>query len=455
MGKEKKTAVRQKDMVQYLLSLKNHPDPEQQAVPREYLRSRYNISNTVLSEDIKAINKSNNGEFTVKSQKGKVRLISNDLLFSEIEEVYNYEGITDQTISECLIMYHLKQKKDIGPTRIDLMTSIAATVFHLDENDTDQYDSEKSDSKKNYLQNNLGISKADAATFPSSALKSSLDLLEKEGYIETALDPDDHKTLHYSLSDAYAVFEEKYCSLSRNLNDLHVSSIAKVWKPLETILQNYKLPDLDTADPFKNYYVIGKKNIFDPDLIKKYNQLLKLPFKENALKIKYKSGEKSKEFDFETGLVYYSTETGQFYMVGRCGEKELSLRLSDVILPNEALSLSNKVYMNSHYRNVFNEIFQSEFESKCHHIKVRFEKLKNTEDKLKSLVSVRGEPARFQISDDGNEYIYEDTIRGLNSFARYLRAYGRSAIVSQPKQLIHIMCRSAIRTMQNYDKVWE
>ena len=87
MGKEKKTAVRQKDMVQYLLSLKNHPDPEQQAVPREYLRSRYNISNTVLSEDIKAINKSNNGEFTVKSQKGKVRLISNDLLFSEIEEV--------------------------------------------------------------------------------------------------------------------------------------------------------------------------------------------------------------------------------------------------------------------------------------------------------------------------------------------------------------------------------
>ena len=61
-----------------------------------------------------------------------------------------------------------KAKKDIGPTRIDLMTSIAATVFHLDENDTDQYDPEKSDSKKNYLQNNLGISKADAATFPSS-----------------------------------------------------------------------------------------------------------------------------------------------------------------------------------------------------------------------------------------------------------------------------------------------
>ena len=70
-------------------------------------------------------------------------------------------------------------------------------------------------------------------------------------------------------------------------------------------------------------------------------------------------------------------------------------------------------------------------------------------------VSVRGEPARIQFSKDINSYIYEDTIRGLSSFARYLRAYGRSAIVSQPKQLIHIMCRSAIRTMQNYDKVWE
>ena len=459
-SKEPKPSERQKDMVQYLFSLMDQPDPVQQAVSREELCSRYGIANSSLSEDIKAINKSNNGEFTIKSQKGKVRLINNLPLLSELEEVIKYEDITDQTIGECLIMYHLKQKTGIGSTRESLITSIAVTMYELEKTDTEYYNPKMYDSDSrsdsDLLESKLGLSKAEATAFPSYALNKSLMRLRKKGYIETTRNPDDHKTLHYSLSNTYAIFEKKYSSLSKDLNNLHLYSIAKVWKPLEAMLQNYKLlPDLDAANSFSDYYVIGKKNVFDPDLIEKYNQFLKLPYKEKVLRIKYKSEKKSKEYDFETGLIYYSTETGQFYMVGKCGEKELSLRLSDVAFPIQSLPQSNKVYMDSHYRNVFKEIFQSEFESRHHHVKVRFEKLTNTEDKLYSLVSVRGEPARIQFSKDINSYIYEDTIRGLSSFARYLRAYGRSAIVSEPKQLIQIMCRSAIRTMQNYDKVWK
>lgn len=413
----------QKALVQYLLSQSKHPDTEQQAVSRELLCAKYNIANSSLSEYITAINKSYYRDFTLKSQKGKVRLIRNVSSLSEVENTLQYEEITDKTILQCLIMYQLKQNKTIGYNKKTLKKNIAATIG--------------------------------AAVFSNNALDEALRSLREEELIEATKDPVDGNTLYYSLSNAYTIYEKEYSKLSKNLNDLQLNSIARVWKPLESVLQNFKLlSDSDSTDTLKDIYVIGRKTIFDPIQIEKYNKLLKLPFKEKVLKLRYKTGEKVKEYDFKTGLLYFSTETGQFYLVGQCGKQELSLRLSDVTLPDQASSQSNDVYMSSHYKNVFEEIFQSEFEGRRHHVKVRFDKLKNTEDKLASLVSVRHETASYQSSKDGNSYIYEDTIRGLNSFARYLRAYGRAAIVSEPEPLIRLMCRSAIRTIQNYEKEW-
>ena len=448
----------QKALVQYLLTQSNHPDPEQQAVSRELLRAKYNLSNSSLSEHISAINKSYYRDFTLKSQKGKVRLIRNVSSLSEVENTLQYEEITDKTILQCLIMYQLKQNKTIGYNKKTLKKNIADQLNPLKEDDSDDDDLYNLDSSPKMSKDSLEIpdsATTGTAVFSNNALDEALISLRKEELIEATKDPVDGNTLYYSLSNAYTIYEKEYSNLSENLNDLHLNSIARIWKPLESVLQNFKLlSDSDSTDTLKDIYVIGRKTIFDPTQIEKYNKLLKLPFKEKVLKLKYKSGKKVKEYDFKTGLIYFSTETGQFYLVGKCGKQELSLRLSDVTLPDQASSQSNDVYMSSHYKNVFEEIFQSEFEGRRHHVKVRFDKLKNTEDKLHSLVSVRHETASYQSSKDGNSYIYEDTIRGLNSFARYLRAYGRAAIVSEPEPLILLMCRSAIRTIQKYEKEW-
>ena len=49
--------------------------------------------------------------------------------------------------------------------------------------------------------------------------------------------------------------------------------------------------------------------------------------------------------------------------------------------------------------------------------------------------------------------IYEDTIRGLQDFAGYLRRFGRSVIVDEPADLKEKMIFSAQRTISRYEEI--
>ena len=54
------------------------------------------------------------------------------------------------------------------------------------------------------------------------------------------------------------------------------------------------------------------------------------------------------------------------------------------------------------------------------------------------------------MAEENAGYIYEDDIRGLNDFARFLRKFGSSVYVREPEELRKTMVFSLNRTLEKY-----
>ena len=57
----------------------------------------------------------------------------------------------------------------------------------------------------------------------------------------------------------------------------------------------------------------------------------------------------------------------------------------------------------------------------------------------------------FEFSPE--EIFYADTIRGLEDFARYLRSFGRAALVIEPPKLVERMKNTPLRVMEAYERI--
>ncbi len=62
-----------------------------------------------------------------------------------------------------------------------------------------------------------------------------------------------------------------------------------------------------------------------------------------------------------------------------------------------------------------------------------------------------GERAKDHFRKDGDYYLYEDDVIGINKFAVWVRGYGASMIVLEPKELAERMIRSARERIRYYE----
>ena len=464
-----KPAARRIKILEYL---KNH-----ETISRSRLCEDLQISTSTLSEDINQLRLE--GYHIVTSRKTRTVSLKNKAI-SESDLYSQYEPLNDQEILDCLLLYQMNDMEPALSTKNNLLKSIG----HLLNRDNPIYFSDDVLSEKGAVQTSsnrrinfvnqylkeLGMSEMEIAEFPYYTIEKTLSSMKKSGIIKTVKYPHYDKLLHYLITEDSYILIKSYRDVCAQLLDLQFRSVEKIWEPLGALTNKLSLlTGVELSDVNGTVHVVGRKNSFDLQTLNQYQQFQMYPYKEKVLNFIYRTKKSVQEYNFMIGLVYYSTGTGQIYMIGInipkntvnstpkifdvSNQKKICLVLSNVDLSTvHVTTIKNEIYMDASCRLIFHEIFESGFESQAHKVEVRFQKLKSTEDKLKILYALRRETAEYCLADNGKEYIYTDHVRGLTSFARYLRNYGMAAIPVKPKQLVEIMSRSAKRTLKNYEK---
>ena len=92
-----------------------------------------------------------------------------------------------------------------------------------------------------------------------------------------------------------------------------------------------------------------------------------------------------------------------------------------------------------------------------YHVKVLLQDFGNVVLRFKNLSSIRNKSSIRLIESppDGciYKYVYEDDIRGLDDFARFLRTFGLSVLVMEPPELKEKMKRTYNRVIEKYTEM--
>ena len=216
--------------------------------------------------------------------------------------------------------------------------------------------------------------------------------------------------------------------------------------------------DDDKIDIKQGTSSIGVKASYSPNILKFLEKLNKSNFKdyESKLTLKAKSNTTSdkKEIVFGIGLVVYVCDKDRLYFLGEEHNKnKIKIINTDNIFKIEDSEFINKEYDSHKYKKIFEEMFSISIEPPFD-IKVEFDNALNIPAKLKRLREVR--PNAFieiKPGDDSKIIYREKNVRGLEDVARWLRSFGKSARVIEPKMLRDRMKESIEKTLREYGEV--
>lgn len=192
-------------------------------------------------------------------------------------------------------------------------------------------------------------------------------------------------------------------------------------------------------------------------------KLLRLPFKEKKLHIKWKTKkEELREITLSVERIVYSCESGKMHLIGVSDNAwniwdKTPIDIAD-ITEVETTDLENKIYNNKRINEILAESVVTDTD-KSHTIEVEFDNTEEIEEKVEQIVSTRLDTAKKEIR--GNKIIYTDTIRGVRDITKILRKFGSSCRVtkdsykhsqapSKDLDLKRIMYESAKGTIERY-----
>lgn len=199
----------------------------------------------------------------------------------------------------------------------------------------------------------------------------------------------------------------------------------------------------------------GKHNVLTQEQVQMLQRFDKHPYTEKELLITFRTNAGSEAGrNICVGIIVYVVETARIYLIGEnawrndqtSGKNYVNIPLDRIISVSEGKRV-NTCYNTPEYHRIYREMFQVSTEDPMD-VRVRFENLPFIRDKIKRLCAVR-ETAHMEIS--GDEIIFTDTVRGKGDFARYLRRFGRSAIVEEPVQLREDMMNASRKILALYE----
>lgn len=208
---------------------------------------------------------------------------------------------------------------------------------------------------------------------------------------------------------------------------------------------------------WKNYdylTVYGKNYQQSEKISTQLQNLAILECSTHYLEVQYNSS----HFLFAVGLIYYTEEKDQLYLIGKVkniGSKkaghDITLKYNNI----KKLSSSDEThdyFESPYYHKILNYVFSSidSIPEKPDSVEVHFTKTPELEEALNNLCLLRNQTAKLEITNDC--FIYTDTISDLGNFSKFLRKYGSQAKIIQPQALINNMSRTISKYKERYEE---
>lgn len=415
---------------------------------RESIIQNTGISKSRLSELINAI-RSDGYEIITPNRSGTVRLESTQNISTDI---------TSKDVRQWLIILTLS-KLGIA-TYIELICGILSIAdnFYLHEKITTDDNYSDTDISEYLKKNNPDVKYYLDQNLPLSTFRKDLQALIQDGFVEK-------KRMQYKngIHVTYSISEKSPAILFESENELFdfmtfydtfKGSFSNT-KPLETLYK--KCANIyDWASYDSSTHIYGKSNRIDKYQLKYLNNFVKYPYKTKTLKINYLARDEAMKLTISSGLLFYSVETNCFYLLcfNMDNKSIMQLRLDRITSIREGAE-KNKDYRSNTFLNIYEEMFSASFEPEKTHVKVLFQDFGNIKERLSALYDKRKFSKLYDISPLSEELphsiMYEDDLRGVSAFARYLRSFGSSALVLEPSSLQTLMIQSNQLTLRNYE----
>lgn len=430
-------------LINYLLT-KSDTD-----IARATIIQETGISKSRLSELINEI-RSDGYEIITPNRSGIVRL--------ESKKSINHD-ITPKEVRQWLIILALSKLRTA--TYIELVCAILSIMDNA-------YLYEKITINDNYSDMNIleyleefnpGAKYDIDQYLPLPTFRKDLHSLIKDGFV-------DKKRLPYKegIHVVYSISEKAPAILYESENELYdfmtfydnfKASLSHT-EPLESLYRKCTLIyDWESYDT--NAQIYGKSNHINQNQLKHLQNFVQYPYKTKALVINYLSRNGAMEITISSGLLFYSIETNCFYLLcqNMNDQSIMQLRLDHIASIREGAE-KNKNFRSPSFMKIYEEMFSASFEPEKSHVKVLFQDFGNIKERLTVLHSERKFSKLYEIepiSDDlPHCIVYEDDLRGLSAFSRFLRSFGSSALVLEPSHLRELMIQSNRKILQNYEE---
>lgn len=203
----------------------------------------------------------------------------------------------------------------------------------------------------------------------------------------------------------------------------------------------------------------GKINKISEDQIRKFNNFISHPYKTNRITIHSEYNGNVRHDTVSVALLYYSVENSVFYALCYNHTKNRieadRLEYIDTITDEKQ---KNTIFHSQKYYQIYNEMFGPGFNKEVYHVKVLYsDSYNNIKTRFDNLSSIREYATIREIGNPPDDcpykYVYEDNIRGLEDFARFLRSFGSSVLALEPPELTKKMVYTYNRIIKKNEKM--
>ncbi|QFJ55266.1 WYL domain-containing protein [Pseudobutyrivibrio xylanivorans] len=425
-------------LINYLLSNKGSD------ILRESIIKDTGISKSRLSELINEL-RSDGYEISTPNRSGIVRLESSDILI---------DSFTNKHIRQWLILLILS--KNLQATFSEIigkLLSLADSSYmyeniNFDENYSDMDIIEYLNSNNRTLIEDINQYLSIPTLRKDLSELCGLDLIERK-----RVQYKDGIHVVYSLTEKAPriLFESEdelydFMIFYDNCKDSTLESIQT---------KASKIYDWDTYDTATHIY--GKSTHIDKAQLSALNRFTSYKYKEKALIIEYTGINGPISIQINSGLIFYSMETSCFYLLClNITENMIAQLRLDRIDHIAELPEKNPSYRSLEIMRIYTEMFSASYSPTLSHVKVIFQEFGNIPERVKSLHKRRKNSKLYTLESpiEGipHTLVYEDDVRGLSAFSRYVRSFGSSALVIEPKELQDNLINSFSHVLANYER---
>lgn len=288
-----------------------------------------------------------------------------------------------------------------------------------------------------------------------TTLRKDLNILIKSGLVELN---NGRKSTYKLISEIPPIITISEDSLY-NFCQEHEEHLS-ITSDLSSVTQAYnKIKELIAWDGSEHKQrSFGKINQISKKQIKKFNAFINHPYKTNRITLHSEYDGKIRHDTVSVALLYYSVENGIFYALcyNHTQDRIEADRLEyiDTITDEKQ---KNTIFHSQEYLQIYNDMFGPGLGEDLYHVKVLISDFGNTKTRFYNLATIRKHASMRKIDNppDGcpYEYVYEDDLRGLDDFARFLRSFGYSVLALEPPELKERMMKTYTWIIEKNEKM--